>query len=121
MTREEAIAFACSIEGAKADNPFERDFLTTIFRHADTGKWFGALLAVPGTVFGREGSATAINLKCPEELSRALVARCRSVAPGWHMNKRLWISAELPAEDLSDEELKRLILLSFSLTDKKKK
>ena len=41
MTREEFEALVFDTYGVRADYPFEEDFETGVFRHIDSGKWFG--------------------------------------------------------------------------------
>ena len=38
--------YAAGLEGTCFDKPFEDDFVTTVLRHSDTGKWFGLLMRV---------------------------------------------------------------------------
>ena len=83
MQKEELFAFARSLAGAALDCPFEDDFETTVFRHADTRKWFGIWLAVPRRHFaaGGQGSEFCCNVKLPPELIPLLLQQERGVYP----------------------------------------
>ena len=56
MQKEELFAFAAAQEGAVIDYPFQDDFETAVFRHADTRRWFGIWLSVPCRWFGAEAA-----------------------------------------------------------------
>ena len=56
MNRTDYLAFCRGIPGTVVDQPFQDDFVSTIARHADTGKWFAAILRHDGRDF--------VNLKC---------------------------------------------------------
>jgi predicted DNA-binding protein (MmcQ/YjbR family) len=54
---------------------------------------------VVGKVFailGSEGGPARITLKADPEDARALVATFPEVTPGYHMNKKHWVSVSLP-------------------------
>ena len=112
MDKQEYLLWCEEIPGAKIDQPFEEDFNTYIVRHADTGKWFAALLDHDGRHM--------VNLKCDPIESEFLQSVYQGVTPGYHMNKVHWISVYF-GSDVSDELLRQLTLASFRLTDKKKK
>ena len=56
MQKEELFAFAAALGGAVIDYPFQDDFETAVFRHADTRRWFGIWLSVPCRWFGAEAA-----------------------------------------------------------------
>ena len=56
MQKEELFAFAAALGGAVIDYPFQDDFETAVFRHADTRRWFGIWLSVPCRWFGAENA-----------------------------------------------------------------
>ena len=101
-----------SIPDVIIDQPFEGDFDTFIVRHADTKKWFAAILAHDGRWM--------VNLKCDPIESEFLQSVYQGVTPGYHMNKIHWISVYFES-DVPDELLKQLTIASFRLTDKRKK
>ena len=116
MQKEELFAFARSLAGAALDCPFEDDFETTVFRHADTRKWFGIWLAVPRRHFaaGGQGSEFCCNVKLPPELIPLLLQQERGVYPAYHMNRTHW--ATLRLGECEEQTVRQLLQLSFTLT-----
>ncbi len=112
MNKQEYIDHCRAMPGVIVDQPFEENFETYIARHADTRKWFAALLEHDGRQF--------VNLKCDPVESEFLRSVYAGILPGYHMNKTHWISV-LFESDVPDELLKSLTLASFHLTEKKKK
>lgn len=100
------------LENTVVDQPFEADFDSWIVRHADTRKWFAAVLEHAGREF--------VNLKCDPIESEFLRSVFEGVVPGYHMNKTHWISVYFES-DVPDELLCQLTLKSLRLTSKKKK
>ena len=112
MNKQMYLDWCRDIPGAIVDQPFEADFDTYIARHADTGKWFAAMLEHNGRQM--------VNLKCDPVESEFLQSVYQGVAPGYHMNKIHWISVYFES-DVPDELLQQLTMVSFRLTDKRKK
>ena len=57
-------------------------------------------------------------IKCDPNESGELQARYSGITPGWHMNKKYWLSLPLDGT-LSDQQLFDLLDTSFALTKKK--
>ena len=111
MTKDEYLDFCRNIGGAKADQPFREDFGTWVLRHEDTGKWFGIVMF--------HGGKWLVNLKCDPMEAELLRKLFTGVQPAYHMNKRTWNSVYFDA-DVPEEELIRMTMESFSLTERKK-
>ena len=111
MNKEEYLEFCRSVSGALVDQPFEEDFETYIARHADTGKWFAAVLHHNGRDFA--------NLKCDPVEAEFLRSVYAGIEPGWHMNKTHWNTVVFDS-DVPDELICSLTLESFRLTGKKR-
>jgi predicted DNA-binding protein (MmcQ/YjbR family) len=60
----------------------------------------------------------SVNLKCEPELSELLQEKYTAVKPGYHMNKRHWITLTLD-DSVPDHEVSYLIDLSYKLVVKK--
>jgi predicted DNA-binding protein (MmcQ/YjbR family) len=60
-----------------------------------------------------------LSLKCPPELSTLLQEKYESVMPGYHLNKKHWITIVLTGQ-LDLQEIKDLIKLSYDLVTGKK-
>lgn len=112
MTKEEYIEYCASIPGAVVDQPFEEDFTSYIARHADTRRWFAAILEHNGRKF--------VNLKCEPLEADFLRSVFKGVEPGYHMNKTHWNSIYFDS-DVPDDLLKQMTKNSYCLTASKKK
>lgn len=110
MTKSEYVEFCESIGGAEIDKPFENDFESTVVRHSNTRKWFALIMEYDGKQI--------VNLKCDPMEADFLRGVFKGVIPAYHMNKLHWNSVFLDS-DVPAEEIKRMTLASFALTDKK--
>jgi predicted DNA-binding protein (MmcQ/YjbR family) len=75
-----------------------------------------AVWRVGGKIFAlvsTEGE-TRVSLKCDPEFARALVAEHPEIVPGYHLNKRHWITVDL-AGDLPQDLLEDLVTDSYDL------
>lgn len=105
MNETEAKEYIASMPGARLDYPFGAD--TAVYRAAND-KLF-ALIA--------EGSnPLRISLKCDPNLAELLRDKYESVLPGYHLNKRHWITV-LVTGQLDDDEIRDLIRHSFELVN----
>ncbi len=107
-TREEAIKFCLSLDGAYEDYPFH-DFNWTVMRHKNGKKMFAAIFERMGSIW--------INVKCEPNLNYMWRSRFESVLPAYHMNKFHWLSIVLDGS-VPDGEIKNMITDSFMLTKK---
>ena len=138
MKREEFEELVFDTYGVRADYPFEEDFTTGVFRHAERGKWFAIAMNIPGTRLGGgtigrsdalgnnigtvEGCCRrvdVVNLKCAPEVIETLVGTEPGIYPAYHMNKLHWLTAEL--SECSEETLSWLLEASHELTRPKLK
>jgi predicted DNA-binding protein (MmcQ/YjbR family) len=55
-----------------------------------------------------------ISVKCEPAVGEALRAQYASIAPGYHLNKRHWITITLDGE-VPDERVRELVLDSYEL------
>ena len=90
---------------------------TAVLRHEDNQKWYAVLMKISWEKLdkSREGEVEVVNLK--HDLVSDLLAE-RGIYPGFHMNKRYWLSLALD-DSLQDEEVIELIEKSWNLTVKK--
>ncbi len=122
MTREALEALIFRKYTVKADYPFTDDVETGVFRHADSGKWFGIAMRISAKRIGRETNeqTDVLNLKCAPEVIESLVGIERGVFPAYHMNKMHWLTVTL--DDSCDDSLIEWLLdISFDLTKPTKK
>lgn len=59
-----------------------------------------------------------IHLKGDPQLNELLRDKYESVSPGWHLNKKHWNTILLTGQ-LSDDEVKDLVVLSYNLVSTK--
>lgn len=87
------IAYARETYGDELEFLWEKFSDNAVFRRKDTGKWYGALLTVQRCKLGLEGQGTAeiLDLRVqPGEL--ASLIDCKKYFPGYHMNKKHWVT-----------------------------
>ena len=90
---------------------------TAVLRHEDNQKWYAVLMKISWEKLdkARDGLVEVVNLK-HDQVSDLLAEN--GIYPGFHMNKRYWIS--LPLNDtLTDEKILELFEKSYFLTSKK--
>lgn len=119
MTRKEFEALVFDTYGVEADYPFEEDFVTGVFRHQGSGKWFALAMNIPKAKIGLsgEGSADVVNLKCAPEVIESLVGVEQGIFSAYHMNKTHWLTLALDMCD--DDTISWLLGISFDLTKNK--
>ena len=104
LNRKEVEDFILELVGVKLDFPFGES--VAVYKVKE--KMFALI---------QEGKEPiSISLKCDPVLSETLQERYESVMPGYHLNKKHWITVVLTGQ-LSIEEIKDLILLSFNLVN----
>ena len=104
-THSQVEEYILSMPNVRLDYPF--DDKTAVYRAAND-KLF-ALVA--------EGSQPLrLSLKTDPNLSELLRQKYESVLPGYHLNKKHWVTILLTGQ-LSDDEIRDLIRLSFELVN----
>lgn len=88
----------------------------SIYRHSNSKKWFAIIMNLDASKLdsNASGSIEVIVLKTPEE-SLVNVVDYQTIYPGYHMNKKYWITVVLD-KTLSDETVFEKIKLSHQLT-----
>ena len=109
MTHQQFEEFLLSLPGAWLDYLFGDKVAVYKVGRKDTGQ-SGKMFALIA-----EGSKPLrISLKCDPQLSLKLQQKYESVQPGFHLNKKHWITV-ICSGQLSDEELFDLARLSYRL------
>ena len=118
MTKQSFLEYCSSTYGTSPDYPFDEDFETAVFRHADNRKWYAIVMRVSRRKFGIESDEVidVVNLKLPTEMFGSFGA-ADGVYPAYHMNKLHWISVLLP--DAPEDVVKFLVNASFEATKAK--
>ena len=116
------LEYSLNLKSTGADHPFDEDFVTTVLRHTDTGKWFGLLMMVTKSKVGLDGDGQigVLNLKCDMEDSLIVREMFDAIIPAYHMNKNHWISVILNGT-VPKDVTEALIDRSYELTAKNKK
>jgi predicted DNA-binding protein (MmcQ/YjbR family) len=103
MTHKEVEDYILSMPNTRLDYPFDEK--TAVYR-AGNDKLF-ALIA--------DGSdPLRLSLKCDPNLASLLREKYESVLPGYHLNKKHWITIIMTGQ-LSDDEIRDLIRHSYEL------
>jgi predicted DNA-binding protein (MmcQ/YjbR family) len=103
LTRQDLETYIMSMPHAWLDFPFDEK--TAVYKAAN-GKLF-ALIA-------DDSDPLRISLKCDPNLSELLREKYESVLPGYHLNKKHWITVIMTGQ-LADDEIKDLIRHSYEL------
>ena len=107
MTHQQFEEFLLSLPGAWLDYPFGDKVAVYKVGRKGPSETMLPLIA--------EGSKPLrISLKCDSQLSLKLQQKYESVQPGFHLNKKHWITV-ICSGQLSDEELFDLARLSYRL------
>lgn len=112
------------IEFARREYGDELEFLwekftdNAVLRRKDTSKWYAAILTVARDRLGLEGNdkVEVIDLRMPPEELAKLVDNVKYF-PGYHMNKKHWLTIILDGSVPLDEIFER-ISVSYALADK---
>ncbi|HHW82967.1 MAG TPA: MmcQ/YjbR family DNA-binding protein [Actinomycetales bacterium] len=88
---------ALGLPGATTDQPFGPD--VEVYR-------------VAGKIFMLTGGRLHVTLKCPPHEALELRAEFPSITPGYHMNKRHWITVE-PGPGITPEVVEELVHTAY--------
>ena len=104
MTPDALVDLCLSLPQAVETFPFGEE--TSVFKTSGNGKIF-ALCALAG-------EPLSVSLKCDPEESRALREEFAQITPGYHLNKKHWITIVLD-EGVPDELVEQLLRDSHAL------
>ena len=121
-TKDELIQECLSMPDSFVDYPFDA---TTAAIKNQKGKMFAFLDFVCPEKIKKNCDPSApvadgdlfINLKCSPDLIEALRAQYKAVLPGYYSNKNHW-NTIIVGKDVPDDELRKMIRLSFDLVKK---
>lgn len=109
--RKEAVGYCLTYQNVYKDEPFH-DPNWTVIRHKGNRKIFAWIFEKEGYIW--------INVKVDPQWREVRRAAYASVLPAYHLNKEHWSSIILD-ETVPDEEIKRMIEESYTLTKPKKR
>lgn len=105
MTLEDFHVFCKSLPGSWETFPFDQKTMVFKVGSEETQKMF-ALVNIEEFAF--------VNLKVDPKRSLALQEEHEAITPGYHMNKKHWISVAMD-ESLPDASIEELIIDSYDL------
>ena len=106
---------------AKFESPWDKYDEFIIVRNEETQKWYALFMIIPeNKLYGENGKEIEVlNLHTKPEVNELLVDN-ETIFPGYHMNKKSWITIVLDGR-LEDEEVFELINNSYLLSIGEKK
>lgn len=108
MNIEDFRAYCLSLKGVTEKMPFDKaasEYDRNILVFSVLDKWF---------CFVNVDVFDFCNLKCEPDQINELQDRYAGIRPGWHMNKRHWISVCFN-QDVSDIKIKELVRRSYEI------
>ena len=110
MTERQLHEYLLSMPGAWLDYPFGEGTAVYKVGHKDVAGQKEKMFALVS-----EGSAPVrVSLKTDPQLNRTLQERYETVLPGYHLNKKHWMTV-ICSGQLSDDEIQDLVRLSYRL------
>lgn len=90
-----------------------------VFRNRNNHRWYAIIMDVKDNTLG-EGisSRSIINIKPYQEQYQSLIEK-ENIFPGWHMDKKSWVSVSL-SDYFSDDYIQSLIDISYQKVNGKK-
>ncbi|HIT18745.1 MAG TPA: MmcQ/YjbR family DNA-binding protein [Candidatus Fimivivens faecavium] len=106
---KELIGYVRNAHGDELEFLWKRFPDNAVWRRKDTGKWYGALLTVSRAKLGmgREEAVEIVDLRIPPAELDALIDHKRYF-PGYHMNKKRWVTIVLDGSVPLEEICRRL-------------
>ena len=113
------IAHAREKYGTEPEYLWEKFPDNAVLRRGDNGKWYGAILTTGRKSLGLEGEEKIeiLDIRC-DPVALPLIVDGKRVFPGWHMNKKHWITVLLDGT-LAFDEVCELLEESWQLAGKK--
>lgn len=120
ITRKDILRYADENYHTKSEHLWEKYPTSEILRHDRNRKWYALITDVPRNKVGLEGDEAIdiLNVKCEPDMVFALSSQ-EGFSPAWHMNKKHWLTIILNGT-IADDEVYRLLDLSYELTSGKK-
>ena len=114
LKREEIYEYVKKQYGTIPEYLWKSSPESAILRHKN-GKWYAAILRVEKSKLGleEEGMVDIINVKCEPDMV-GLLTQTYGFLPGYHMNKKYWISIYFN-QDVPDNKIKELIKQSYDI------
>ena len=116
MKREEIFEYVKKQYGTLPEYLWKTSPESAILRHKN-GKWYAAVLQVEKSKLGLEGGGTVdiINVKCEPDMV-GFLSQTYGFLPGYHMNKKYWITMLLDGM-VSEAKILDFLDMSYDLID----
>lgn len=116
MKREEIYEYVKKQYGTVPEYLWKESPESAVLRHKN-GKWYGVLMEVERARLGLEGDTKVdiIDVKCNPDMVGLLTQIC-GFLPGYHMNKRHWITMLLDGT-VSEEKVLDFLDMSYDLIE----
>lgn len=119
MNAEQLQQFILETYETNAEYPWSKYPSYMVFRHVNNRKWFALIMNIPREKLGLSDKEPidVVNVKCEPILIGSLQSES-GIFPAYHMSKTNWITVALDGS-VSDEKIKLLLDMSYSLTARK--
>lgn len=119
MKREEIFEYVKKQYETVPEYLWETSPKSAVLRHKN-GKWYAVLMQVEKSRLGleEEGIVDVINVKCELDMV-GLLTQTYGFLPGYHMNKKYWITMLLDGT-VSEAKILDFLDLSYDLIDGKR-
>ena len=114
LKREEIYEYVKKQYGTVPEYLWKESPESAVLRHQN-GKWYAVLMQVEKSRLGLDGNTKIdiINVKCDPDMV-GLLTQTYGFLPGYHMNKKYWISVYFN-QDVSDDKIKELVSKSYDI------
>ena len=118
MKREELFDYVKKRYGTNPEYLWKSDPHSAVLRHKN-GKWYAILMKIETSKLGLgdERTIDIINVKCDPDMA-AVLTQANGFLPGYHMNKRHWITILLDGT-VTEEKILDFLDRSYELINKK--
>ena len=118
LTKEAIYKYVKEQYGTLPEHLWKKDPESAVLRHQN-GKWYAVIMNVKKNVLGLQetGNVDIMNVKCDPEMT-GLITQSYGYLPGYHMNKKHWISILLD-RTVQITQVEKLLDESYQLVTKK--
>ena len=119
LKREEIYEYVKKQYGTVPEYLWKESPESAVLRHPN-GKWYAVLMQVEKSKLGLEGDTKVdiIDVKCDPDMV-GLLTETYGFLPGYHMNKKYWITMLLDGT-VSEAKILDFLDMSYDLIDQKK-
>lgn len=120
MKRQEIFDYAKKVYGTVPEYLWEADPFSAVLRHPN-GKWYAIVMNIKKSTLGLmdDTMVDIINVKCEPDMTGVLT-QTYGFFPGYHMNKKYWVTILLDGT-VSETKVLDFLDMSYDLIDRKKR